>query len=106
MAVKVCFKHQISKKGAIVIQDSQKNDKSLLEDICRKAGCMYISDLHRPELLPVIQSIVKEIDSDQYCLWEWNDAAAYITGEQYVFANRESAFKFINNFKIGKEKRR
>ena len=54
----------------------------LLETLAARAGCMYLSDLHQPECLPTIQQALQSITPSQFSLWEWQDAVAYITGEQ------------------------
>lgn len=51
----------------------------LLETLSMKVGCMYLSDLHDPELLPLIQHHLRQICPECYSLWEWKDAAKYLT---------------------------
>lgn len=51
----------------------------LLETLRRKVGCMHLSDLHDPKLLPLIQYHLRRIPPACYSLWEWKDAAEYLT---------------------------
>lgn len=71
----------------------------LLELISSKAGCMYLSDLRQPGLLSIIRSVVRDISPEQYSLWEWNDAAVYITGEKVFFRNQKQAAVFLQSYK-------
>lgn len=63
----------------------------LLAFLSEQAECQYLSDLHfltdlqKTKLALVVQSLVAA-DVD---LFEWNDAAAYITGEVGSFATAE-----------------
>ena len=61
--------------------DGQKN-YGLLEYLAANCGCMYISDLHQPEVLEKIKLLIPKIDPYSYSVWEWNDAVSYITGNQ------------------------
>lgn len=63
----------------------------LLETLAARSGCMYLSDLHQPECLPTIQQALQSISLSQFSLWEWQDAVAYITGEQLPFESPEQA---------------
>lgn len=68
----------------------------LLEILANRAGCMYLSDLHQPKLLPAIRRALCNIPPKQFSLWEWQDAVVYITGEQLPFENPEQAAKRLN----------
>lgn len=67
----------------------------LLEQLSFRTGCMYLSDLHTPALLPLIQHAVRNISPQDYSLWEWNDAVHYITGQKHSFENQAEAAAFL-----------
>lgn len=70
----------------------------LLETLAARAGCMYLSDLHQPECLPTIQQALQSISPSQFSLWEWQDAVAYITGEQLPFESPEQAANHLAKY--------
>lgn len=71
----------------------------LLEFISFKVGCMYLSDLHQPNLLPLIQHTIRGLSPRQFSLWEWNDAVQYITGKEGVFPDQEQAASYLLSYK-------
>lgn len=74
-----------------------KQNQGLLEILSQKTGCMYISDLHRPELRPRIGYAARELTADEYSLKEWLDAICYITGESCSFQTSEEACVYLQN---------
>lgn len=70
----------------------------LLEILAFRSGCTYLSDLHQPEFLPAIQRALYRISPGQFSLREWQDAAAYITGEQRSFENTEQAADYLKKY--------
>ena len=74
--------------------DGQKN-YGLLEYLAANCGCMYISDLHQPEVLEKIKLLIPKIDPYSYSVWEWNDAVSYITGSATAFETRKEAVDFL-----------
>lgn len=72
----------------------------LLEILANRAGCIYLSDLHQPKLLPAIRRALCNIPPEQFSLWEWQDAVAYITGEQLPFENPEQAADYLKNYQV------
>ena len=75
----------------------------LLEILANRAGCMYLSDLHQPKLLPAIRRALCNIPPERFSLWEWQDAVAYITGEQLPFENPEQAADYLKNYRVQQE---
>lgn len=75
----------------------------LLEILANRAGCMYLSDLHQPKLLPAIRRALCNIPPERFSLWEWQDAVAYITGEQLPFENPEQAADYLKNYRVRQE---
>ena len=75
----------------------------LLEILAFRSGCMYLSDLHQPGLLPAIRRALQNIFPQQFSLWEWQDAVAYITGEQLPFESPEQAADFLKKYRKQQE---
>ena len=75
----------------------------LLEILAFRSGCMYLSDLRQPGVLPAIRRALPNIFPQQFSLWEWQDAVAYITGEQLPFESPEQAADFLKNTESNKK---
>jgi len=73
-------------------------DLELLEYLSLRAGCMYMSDLRRPELFESICRAIDDISPDFYSLREWNDTVSYITGTKDSFESSEKAADYLRNF--------
>lgn len=67
---------------------------SLLEELAGQLGCMYISDLHRAERRE-LRCCLRTVHAEAYSLWEWNDAAQYLTGREKRFSGQKEAKKFL-----------
>lgn len=72
----------------------------LLEILAFRSGCTYLSVLRQPGLLPVIQRVLCKIPPEQFSLWEWQDAAAYITGEHRSFENSDQAADYLKKYQV------
>ena len=76
---------------------------SLLDFLSEQTECQYLSDLHfttdlqKEKLTLIVQSFVPE----NATLFEWNDAAAYITGRTGSFSTAEDAAKSIIKYCTG-----
>ena len=75
----------------------------LLEILANRAGCMYLSDLHQPKLLPAIRRALCNIPPEQFSLWEWQDAVAYITEESLSFESPEQAADYLKKYQVKQE---
>lgn len=70
----------------------------LLEFLQVQVGCMYLSDLHTPSNLPLVQRALRKIAPDSYGLKEWNDAVCYITGQDSDFDKQRDAARYLINY--------
>lgn len=61
---------------------------------------MYLSDLQQPRLLPAIRRALCNISPEQFSLWEWQDAVAYITEESLSFESPEQAADYLKNYRV------
>lgn len=71
----------------------------LLEYLQLKVGCMYLSDLHLPTNLLLVQRAVLCLDPEDYSLEEWDDAVKYITGQAIPFTDVKQATLFLQNYR-------
>ena len=69
-------------------------EMSLLEELAGQLGCMYLSDLHRAKPWWVGRCL-RNFRAETYSLWEWNDAAQYLTETEIRFSSQEAAKKFL-----------
>ncbi len=68
----------------------------LLERMREISGGLYISDLCSNFYMTNNQvDELKQIDSDDYSIHEWNDAAQYISGSNISFQDTNDAKSFI-----------
>ncbi len=72
--------------------------QGLLEYLAAQTHCSFLSDLHRPGLLPSIQYAVSQISPERYSLNEWADAIHYITGGKPAFQTPLQACAYLQNF--------
>lgn len=70
----------------------------LLELLQMKVGCMYLSDLHLPFNLFLVQSILEKIEPDSYELREWKDTVCYLTGQEVNFESQRDAAEYLMNW--------
>lgn len=75
--------------------DNYAPSVGLLESLQIQVGCMYLSDLHIPSNLPLVQRALRKIEPDSYELREWNDAVCYITGQDSNFDNQSDAANYL-----------
>ena len=68
-----------------------------------RLDCMYLSDLQQPRLLPAIRRALCNIPPEQFSLWEWQDAVAYITEEPLSFESPEQAADYLKNYRVRQE---
>ena len=73
----------------------QQTGLSLLDDLACSLGCLCVSDLHNPMLLPQIRHILKNVNSSIYPLSGWTDAVFYLTGCSNTFTSLEDAKQFL-----------
>ena len=64
---------------------------------------MYLSDLQQPRILPAIRRALCSISPEQFSLWEWQDAVAYITEESLSFESPEQAADYLKNYRVQQE---
>lgn len=65
-----------------------------------RLDCMYLPDLQQPRLLPAIRRALCNIPPEQFSLWEWQDAVAYITEEPLSFESPEQAADYLKNYRV------
>ena len=81
-----------------------KEKDRLLQKISTQIGCMYIPDLHQPDLLPHILHAVRKISiQEKFDAEEWNDAISYIIEEKCAFQSQEEAISYLQDRMIDNE---
>lgn len=85
------------------MEQTEMTMAGLLEILAFRSGCMYLSDLHQPGLLSAILRALQNILPQQFSLWEWQDAVAYITGEQHPFESPEQAADYLKKYQVKQE---
>lgn len=70
--------------------------KDLLEELADSLHCTYLSDLRRADLRAFLPEAVARVSTHTYPLREWNDAVAYLFGEDVEpFDDPEQAKAFL-----------
>lgn len=85
------------------MEQTEMSMVGLLEILAFRSGCMYLSDLRQPGRLPAIRRALHHIHPQQFSLWEWQDAATYITGEAHLFENPEQAAAYLKKYQVKQE---
>lgn len=70
----------------------------LLEVLQYQTGCMYLSDLHIPDRMPLILHALRKINPESYHLREWTDAVCYITGQNVRFERISDAVRYLEEY--------
>ena len=83
----------------------KKNQDGLLDWMARALGCIYVSDLHRENMLPSIQTLIDQDEIPAYSLKEWEDTIHYITGEAVFFETKEQAVRFLKHYRAKQNKK-
>ena len=68
--------------------------KGLLEELWRRAGCMYLSDLRSCSGERLRRALVS-LPVEPYSLQEWTEAVRYLTGKTKPPESKEQAVKFL-----------
>lgn len=82
------------------MEQTEMTMAGLLEILAFRSGCMHLFDLHQPELLPPIRRALQSVFPQHFSLWEWQDAVAYVTGEQLPFESPEQAADHLKNYGV------
>ena len=85
------------------MEQTEMTMAGLLEILAFRSGCMYLSDLQQPRLLPAIRRALCNIPPEQFSLWEWQDAVACITEEALSFESQEQAADYLKNYRVRQE---
>ena len=85
------------------MEQSRMTMVGLLGTLASRSGCMYLSDLHQPKLLPAIRRALCDIPPERFSLWEWQDTVAYITEESLSFESPEQAGDYLKKYRVRQE---
>lgn len=81
------------------MEQTERTMVGLLEILASRSGCMYLSELHQPRHLPAIRRAFCNNPPERFGLWEWQDAVAYIAGEDLLFERSEQAADYLKNYR-------
>lgn len=77
---------------------AQNGDKQgLLDELARRSGCLYLSDLRGVDNRTELRKALFEIPEDQFQLEEWNEAAFYLLGTKERFKTAGDARRAIDS---------
>ena len=83
-------------QGTYKIRSASAEDASqegFLEMLWRRVGCMYMSDLHVQPWNSTAIALGALTEPERFSLWEWNDAAEYLLGDNTKYADAQSALE-------------
>lgn len=69
--------------------------QSLLDDLSTLVGCLYLSDLPRPEYREKIISELSRIPKDRYPLSDWAETVYYLTKKEVSPQNPKEAIEYL-----------
>jgi hypothetical protein len=70
----------------------------LLDYLAFKCGCMYLSDLPaKCWQIPLFHAL-RKVTPEAFPVREWNDAVAYLTGEERNFQSQELAAGYLLSY--------
>lgn len=67
----------------------------LLDEIAKMLGCTFISDLHQSFWLGHNFELLKQLNANDYCVTEWNNAIIYLTGNEMNFSTAQQAKDYL-----------
>lgn len=72
------------------MHDAQK--VALVDFLALKLGCNYPSELHYLSELEccTLKNIIQEIPTENFDLWQWQDAYCYLTGQKSEESDAEN----------------
>ena len=67
---------------------------SLLEKLTKLTGAMYLSDL-KTMAYATIRTELHDIDPQKYTLFQWKDAAKYLTGNDVALDTVKGIYEYL-----------
>lgn len=71
---------------------------NLLEYLARETGCIYLSDLHKPDIQARILAALSVVAAEDYPLEEWNEVLEYVARRREPCASCEEAYQALQDY--------
>ena len=65
-----------------------------LEELTELTGVMYLSDLQKISY-DLVRRQIRNIDPEKYTLFQWQDAAKYLTGKETEFKTVKEIYGYL-----------
>lgn len=78
-------------------------EKELLQDLTQMTGCSFISDLKFLPEPDLIKIVLKNVSSDAYSVFDWNQTVYYLTGNKELFDDAEQAKQYLLAVKLPRQ---
>ena len=65
-----------------------------LEELTELTGVMYLSDLQKISY-DLVRRQIRNIDPEKYTLFQWQDAARYLTGKETELATVKEIYDYL-----------
>ena len=73
-----------------------ENNKHLLDILCEKVGCNYLSDLRHEQTKSVAIRAIRQIRKEDYSTEMWNETLSYIYGKSIIISSPRDVNAVIN----------
>ncbi|MCI5773604.1 MAG: hypothetical protein MR210_03475 [Erysipelotrichaceae bacterium] len=97
--VEIILYKTITNEYKLRVKDSSISKYQLLDDISKKIGCTYLSDLRRPEMKILVKLFLQKQVIDHYKLADWNDALSYLTNQEKKFVSFKEVETFLSHWR-------
>lgn len=71
-------------------------DKNLLDILCEKVGCDYLSDLKAKQTRSAVLSAIQQIHKEDYSTEMWNETLSYIYGRSIIISSARDVDAVLN----------
>lgn len=73
-----------------------ENNKHLLDILCEKVGCNYLSDLRHEQTKSAAIRAIRQIRKEDYSTEMWNETLSYIYGKSIIISSPRDVNAVIN----------
>lgn len=70
---------------------------TLLEELVKRTGCLYLSDLRQEKWKMVISLLLPQIAPEAYSLQQWTETIRYLLEERKNFHSADEAKKYLSD---------
>ena len=74
------------------------NKLLLLDNLGKKCGCDFLSDLRLVWYRGALLESIRNIDINQYSIRDWNDCVNYICSTNIKFISKDIAYKTLYDY--------